>query len=289
VRLKEARLEWIRGDAEAGNFVFAKLDIADKEALMQVFEEYRPEIVVNLAAQAGVRYSVENPAAYIEANVVGFLNILEAAKDYKIEHLIYASSSSVYGNQKKVPFSVSDDVSRPISIYAATKKTDELMAHVYSHMFGLKTTGLRFFTVYGPWGRPDMAYFKFTEKIYKDEPIQVYNNGDLMRDFTYVDDIVDGIARIVGNGAKETYNLYNIGNNKPVKLMDFINILEKNLGKEARKEFLPMQDGDVYQTFADISEIEKDYGFRPKTSIEEGLEKFVEWYKGYSKRNRDEK
>ncbi len=281
--LKYARLEILN---QYQNFTFIKGDLSDKAAVDSLFEMYKPEIVVNLAAQAGVRYSIENPQVYIESNVVGFFNILEACRHNPVKHLVYASSSSVYGNQEKTPFSTSDDVSKPISLYAATKKTNELMAYTYSHLYGIPSTGLRFFTVYGPYGRPDMAYFSFTEKIMKGETIKIFNNGDMYRDFTYVDDIVQGILNLlecppVEDASGDRYKVYNIGNNKPEKLMHFIEVLEKCLGREAKKEFLPMQPGDVYQTYADVDDLIEDFGFKPETSIEEGLEKFVEWYKGY--------
>jgi UDP-glucuronate 4-epimerase len=285
VNLKYARLNILKG---FDNYTFIKGDIADKEAVNKLFSENKFDIVVNLAAQAGVRYSIENPQAYIDSNVVGFFNILEACRHYPVEHLLYASSSSVYGNQKKTPFSTDDDVSKPISLYAATKKTDELMAYTYSHLYGIPSTGLRFFTVYGPFGRPDMAYFSFSNKIMKGETIKIFNNGDMYRDFTYVDDIVKGIENMLCNPPEPDENgdraaVYNIGNNSPEKLMYFIETLEKALGKEAKKEFLPMQAGDVYQTYADVTPLIEKYGFKPSTTIEEGLGKFVEWYKAYYK------
>lgn len=281
--LKHARLEILQ---KYPDFTFIKGDLADRDAVNAVFEEYHPEIVVNLAAQAGVRYSIENPQVYIESNVVGFFNILEACRHHPVKHLVYASSSSVYGNQEKTPFSTTDDVSRPISLYAATKKTNELMAYTYSHLYGIPATGLRFFTVYGPYGRPDMAYFSFTEKIMKGEMIKIFNNGDMYRDFTYVDDIVQGIVNLLehppkADAAGDRHKVYNIGNNKPEKLMHFIEVLEECLGCEAKKEFLPMQPGDVYQTYADVDDLITDFGFKPETSIEEGLGKFVEWYRWY--------
>ena len=281
--LKHARLDILQ---KYPDFTFIKGDLADSKAVNAIFEEYEPEIVVNLAAQAGVRYSIENPQVYIESNVIGFFNILEACRHHPVKHLVYASSSSVYGNQEKTPFSTADDVSRPISLYAATKKTNELMAYTYSHLYGIPATGLRFFTVYGPYGRPDMAYFSFTEKIMKGETITIFNNGDMYRDFTYVDDIVQGIVNLLehppeADAAGDRYKVYNIGNNKPEKLMHFIEVLEQCLGREAKKEYLPMQPGDVYQTYADVDDLIADFGFKPETSIEEGLGKFVEWYKGY--------
>lgn len=281
--LKDARLEILH---KYPNFTFIKGDLADAEAVKFLFIRYNPEIVVNLAAQAGVRYSIDNPQVYIESNIIGFFNILETCRYHPVKHLVYASSSSVYGNQQKTPFSTTDDVSKPISLYAATKKSNELMAYTYAHLYGIPATGLRFFTVYGPYGRPDMAYFKFTNKIMKGEPIQIYNNGDMYRDFTYVDDIVQGIVNLLEHppetdfqGAR--YKVYNIGNNKPEKLMHFIEVLEKALGREAKKEFLPMQAGDVYQTYADVDDLMADFGFKPETSIEDGLAKFAEWYNKY--------
>ena len=283
VNLKYTRLE-ILGKYE--NFTFVKGDLADKGAVDKLFEENKFDIVVNLAAQAGVRYSIENPQAYIDSNIVGFFNILEACRHNPVEHLLYASSSSVYGNQKKTPFSVDDDVSKPISLYAATKKSNELMAYTYSHLYGIATTGLRFFTVYGPLGRPDMAYFGFTNKIMKGEPIKIFNNGDMYRDFTYVDDIVKGIENMLCNPPAADENgdrakVYNIGNNSPEKLMYFIETLEKAIGRVAKKEFYPMQPGDVYQTYADVTALVNDFDFKPSTSIEEGLGKFAAWYKEY--------
>ena len=283
VSLKEARLGLLK---PYDGFSFRKGDIADKETVKTLFEEEKPEIVVNLAAQAGVRYSIENPQAYIDSNLVGFFNILEGCRHYPVKHLLYASSSSVYGNQQKTPFSVEDPVDHPISLYAATKKSNELMAHAYCHLYGIPSTGLRFFTVYGPFGRPDMAYFSFAKKIYAGQPIQVFNQGDLYRDFTYIDDIVKGIVAMlkhppVPNEAGDRYKVYNIGNHTPVKLLDFIETLEKALGEKAEKVFLPMQPGDVYQTYADVTELMKDFDFKPSTPIAEGLERFAEWYKEY--------
>lgn len=287
VSLKESRLALLENFA---NFTFVKGNIADEVVVSHVFETFKPDIVVNLAAQAGVRYSIDNPKAYMESNMMGFFTMLEACRKYPVEHLLFASSSSVYGNQQKTPFAITDNVDYPISLYAATKKSNELMAYTYSHLYGIPATGLRFFTVYGPYGRPDMAYFKFTNKICQDTPIQIYNQGDMYRDFTYVDDIVTGIERMLCNLPKknewgDAYKVYNIGNNKPEKLMYFIEVLEAQLGKKAIKEFLPMQPGDVYQTYADVTELEKDFDFRPVTSIEEGLSRFVAWYKEYYKIN----
>ncbi|WP_405080390.1 NAD-dependent epimerase [Paenibacillus chitinolyticus] len=293
VNLKRDRLKNLQNK----NFRFHEIDISDGNNLNKLFEQYKPHIVIHLAAQAGVRYSLNNPHAYIDSNIVGFMNILEACRKYPVDHLIYASSSSVYGANKKIPFAVQDRVDHPVSLYAATKKSNELMAHTYSHLFGVPTTGLRFFTVYGPWGRPDMAYFSFTQSILKGIPIKVFNNGDMRRDFTYIDDIVQGIIQLLGkvpndnrltlessdntNPTGAPYALYNIGNNKPVELLEFIRIIERQLTKEAIIEFHPMQDGDVKETFADISALQRDTGFVPTTSIEEGLKKFVEWYREY--------
>ena len=283
VSLKESRLAILK---EFPSYHFVKGDIADKDVVFQIFQEYTPEIVVNLAAQAGVRYSIDNPDAYIHSNIVGFFNILEGCRHFPVEHLVFASSSSVYGGNKKVPFSTEDQVDKPVSLYAATKKSNELMAYSYSKLYKIPLTGLRFFTVYGPMGRPDMAYFKFAKKIMAGEPIQIYNNGDMLRDFTYIDDIIAGVENILCNpptvdedGA--LYKIYNIGNNKPEKLMDYIAVLEKCLGKEARKEYLPMQPGDVYETYADVSGLMEDYGFKPSTTIEEGLGKFAGWFLSY--------
>ena len=285
VSLKEERLRILN---KSEGFTFIKGDLADKETVMSIFKKYRPDIVVNLAAQAGVRYSIDNPDAYIQSNLVGFFNILEGCRYYPVKHLVYASSSSVYGGNTKVPFCVEDQVDRPVSLYAATKKSNELMAYSYSKLYGIKLTGLRFFTVYGPMGRPDMAYFKFAKKIIKGEPIQIYNNGDMMRDFTYIDDIITGVVNILEHPPKADdlgayYKIYNIGNNKPEKLMDYISTLEKCLGREAKKEFLPMQPGDVYQTYADVSDLIRDFDFKPDTSIEEGLSRFAEWFLAYYK------
>ncbi len=286
VSLKEARLRIL---AECKGFNFIKGDLADVQAVNRVFAEYRPEIVVNLAAQAGVRYSIENPRAYIDSNVIGFFNILEACRHYPVQHLLYASSSSVYGNQQKTPFSVSDNVDHPISLYAATKKSNELMAYTYSHLYDIPTTGLRFFTVYGPWGRPDMAYFSFTKKMFKGETIQVFNHGDMKRDFTYIDDIVRGIVNMLSKPPQgpDPAKVYNIGNNKPEDLMHFIQTLENCLMAEGiisrpvRKELLPMQPGDVYQTYADVDDLVRDFNFRPITPIEKGLDQFAKWFKTY--------
>lgn len=284
VSLKYHRLSLLE---EYENFTFIRCDISNKDELNRIFEEHKADVVINLAAQAGVRYSIENPQVYIDSNVIGFFNILEACRNNPVKHLVYASSSSVYGNSDKVPFSVDDRVDNPISLYAATKKSNELMAYTYSHLFGIPATGLRFFTVYGPAGRPDMAYFSFTKKILAGEPIKLFNYGELERDFTYIDDIVEGIMNIIPtvpeerNGARA--KVYNIGNNKPVALKEFVAALEEAIGVKAKIEYLPMQPGDVYRTYADISELEKDFGFRPQTDIRTGLKKFAEWYTEYYK------
>ncbi|MFC4872839.1 NAD-dependent epimerase [Negadavirga shengliensis] len=276
---------------------FVKLKLEDKEGLLKLFEEEKFDKVVNLAAQAGVRYSLTNPDAYIEANIVGFLNILEACRHHQIKHLAYASSSSVYGSNTEMPFSTSHNVDHPVSLYAASKKSNELMAHTYSHLFGIPTTGLRFFTVYGPWGRPDMALFLFTKAMIENKPIQVFNYGEMMRDFTYVDDIVEGVIRVIDHPpvpnpglsseitdpsiSKAPYKVYNIGNSSPVKLMDFIVAIEKALGIEAKKDMLPIQPGDVPATYADTTPLEKELGYKPDTSVEHGIQQFVDWYRHY--------
>ncbi|WP_079474798.1 NAD-dependent epimerase [Marinococcus halophilus] len=294
VNLKYSRQERLEKHDE---FHFHELDLADAAALQEIFHTYTITAVINLAAQAGVRYSLERPDKYIQSNIVGFSNILEMCRHHQVEHLIYASSSSVYGANKKMPFSPEDGVNHPVSLYAATKKSNELLAHTYSHLYDLPTTGLRFFTVYGTLGRPDMAYFKFANKIVNGEPIQVYNNGDMMRDFTYIDDIVEGIVRLIPavpagdsdwdaenpdpSTSYAPYQVFNIGNNQPVALMEFIETLEKHLGMEARKEYLPMQPGDVQATYANIDSLQKAVGFKPVTSLDEGIGKFVEWYKEY--------
>lgn len=283
VKLKEERLKHLM---QYGEYTFYKGNLAEAEDVNTVFEKYRPDIVVNLGAQAGVRYSIDNPESYIESNIIGFFRILEACRHYPVHHLVYASSSSVYGGNDKVPFETTDMVDRPVSLYAATKKSDELMAYAYCKLYGIRATGLRFFTVYGPMGRPDMAYFKFAKKIMEGEPIQIYNNGDMMRDFTYIDDVVTGVVNILCNPPKEddlgaAYKIYNIGNHKPVRLMDFVETLERCLGREAVKEYLPMQPGDVYQTYADVSELMRDFDFKPDTPIEDGLKEFVAWFKEY--------
>lgn len=295
VQLKHDRLAHIQ---DHPRFTFQKLDISSKPELEQIFEEYRPNFVINLAAQAGVRYSIENPDAYIQSNVIGFYNILESCRHYPVEHLIYASSSSVYGSNKKVPFEETDNVDSPVSLYAATKKSNELMAHTYSHLYGIPASGLRFFTVYGPMGRPDMAYFGFTNKLFKGEPIHIYNNGDfdndLYRDFTYIDDIVTGIERLLGEAPEKTadkaaHEVYNIGNNNPEKLMVFIQSLEKalsqSLGREVEfeKVYEPIKPGDVPATYASTDKLEAVTGFKPQTSIQEGLQRFTDWYVDYYK------
>lgn len=283
VSLKQERLRLL---SEFPAFSFVKGDISDKEAVFKVYKDHKPAITVNLAAQAGVRYSIDNPDAYIQSNLVGFANILEACRHFGTKHLVFASSSSVYGGNEKVPFSTTDMVDSPVSLYAATKKSNELMAHSYSVLYKYPVTGLRFFTVYGPMGRPDMAYYKFAKNIMENKPIQVYNNGDMERDFTYVDDIVTGVIKVmahppVAGDKKPAYKIYNIGNNKPMKLMDFITTLEQCLSREAVKEFLPMQPGDVYRTYADVSELTRDFGFAPKTTVREGLTAFADWFKEY--------
>ena len=289
VSLKEARLIELQAKPNASHFQFIKLDIADTKATLDLFTTHKPQRVVHLAAQAGVRYSLQNPHAYVQSNLVGFTNILEACRHNAVEHLVYASSSSVYGGNTKLPFSEQDNVDAPVSLYAATKKANELMAHTYSHLYNLPTTGLRFFTVYGPWGRPDMAPFLFADAILKGEPIKVFNHGDMMRDFTYIDDIVEGVVRVLDKAATPALGannhvpvrLFNIGNNSPKKLLDFIEIMENTLGKTTQKEFLPMQAGDVKATYADISALEKWVGFKPSTPLEEGIQRFVKWYKIY--------
>ena len=294
VTLKHARLQQLEADA---NFRFVRMDLADREAMADLFEQEKFDRVVNLAAQAGVRYSLINPYAYIDSNIQGFMNILEGCRHNGVEHLVYASSSSVYGANTAMPFSVHDNVDHPVSLYAASKKSNELMAHTYSHLYGLPTTGLRFFTVYGPWGRPDMALFLFTKAILADRPIDVFNFGKMRRDFTYIDDIVEGVVRTLDRVATTNsewtgdhpdpgtsaapYRLYNIGNNNPVELMHLIHALESELGKEARKNMLPIQPGDVPATYADVDALIEDVGFKPSTSIEEGIARFVQWYRDY--------
>ena len=282
--LKQARLTMLR---EFPAFSFHQLDLADREGMRRLFAETQPEIVVHLAAQAGVRYSVENPHVYIESNVVGFLNILEGCRQHNVKHLVYASSSSVYGLNTKMPFSVEDHADHPASLYGATKKANELMAHSYSHLYGIPTTGLRFFTVYGPWGRPDMACFSFTKAILAGNPISLFNHGKMKRDFTYVDDIIEGVVRVmrhVPQGMAEgapPYRIYNIGNQNPVELERFVQILEEHLGKKAVIQYMPMQAGDVVATYADVQDLMRDTGFAPSTSLEDGLRHFAKWYGEY--------
>ena len=287
VSLKEARLQDIAKHPQASNFKFIKLDLADTSATEDLFKAEQPQRVIHLAAQAGVRYSLQNPNAYVQSNLVAFTNILEGCRHNKVEHLVYASSSSVYGGNTKLPFSEQETVDHPVSLYAATKKANELMAHTYSHLYGIPTTGLRFFTVYGPWGRPDMSPILFADAILNNRPIKVFNHGDMMRDFTYIDDIVEGVVRTIDKpatpeaGINVPYRIFNIGNNAPEKLMDFIGTLENAFGKVAEKEFLPMQAGDVKATYADTNALEAWVGFKPYTPLKEGIAKFVTWYKDY--------
>jgi UDP-glucuronate 4-epimerase len=292
--LKKSRLSILQ---KHSNFTFHKVDLKDKIAVDNIFDMYEPTYVINLAAQAGVRYSIANPYAYVDSNLIGFMNILEACRNHPVKHLLYASSSSVYGGNKVVPFSTNHNVDHPVSLYAATKKSNELMAHTYSHLYGIPTTGLRFFTVYGPWGRPDMAYFSFTRDILAGKPIRVFNYGKMERDFTYIDDIVEGVYKLIDrppianpnwderkddlSTSFAPYKIYNIGNNCPVPLMRFINALESALGMEAEKVYMDMQPGDVLRTYADVSDLERDINFKPNTSIEDGLAKFVKWYREY--------
>jgi len=294
VRLKKDRLGRI---LSAANFKFVEMDLADRPGMQSLFENNRFDIVVNLAAQAGVRYSLENPHAYVDSNLVGFVNILEGCRHGGVEHLVFASSSSVYGANTRMPFSVHHNVDHPVSLYAATKKANELMAHTYSHLYGLRCTGLRFFTVYGPWGRPDMALFLFTRAILEDKPIQVFNHGRMQRDFTYIDDIIEGVVRVMGRlpapdsawqGDKPDpgisyapYKIYNIGNNNPVELLDFIEAIENALQHKARKIFLDLQAGDVVATYADVDDLTADVGFKPRTPVASGIKRFVEWYREY--------
>jgi UDP-glucuronate 4-epimerase len=263
------------------NYRFIKLDLTDKKNLNKLFIEVKPDIVINLAAQAGVRYSLENPESYINSNIIGFLNLLECCRFNPVKHLIYASSSSVYGNNTDIPYSENSKTDSPVSLYAATKKSNELLAYAYTHLYDIPATGLRFFTVYGPYGRPDMAPMIFADAIYKNKPIKVFNNGDLMRDFTYVDDVVEGLTRVISKPPTTVppHKIYNIGCSSPIKLLDFINILEETIGKKARMIMLPMQQGDVYQTFADVRLLEGDIGYRPATSLKNGITAFIEWYK----------
>ena len=299
VRIKDCRLQEI--EALGKDWIFIKGNIADKALMENTFEKYRPAVVVNLAAQAGVRYSITNPDAYIESNIIGFYNILEACRHYEVEHLVYASSSSVYGANKQIPYSTEDKVDNPVSLYAATKKSNELMAHAYSKLYNIPSTGLRFFTVYGPAGRPDMAYFGFTNKLREGKTIEIFNYGNCKRDFTYIDDVVEGIVRVMQHAPEKAtgedglpippYKVYNIGNNTPESLLDFVTILQEELiaagilpkdyDFEAHKKLVPMQPGDVPVTYADISPLEKDFGYKPQTSLREGLRKFAEWYVTY--------
>lgn len=295
VTIKEDRLKSIGTE----NFTFYKINLEDDASMNEIFKNEKPHVVVNLAAQAGVRYSLENPRAYIDSNIVGFTNILECSRHHKVEHLIYASSSSVYGANTSKPFSTSDNIDHPLSLYAATKKSNELMAHTYSHLYNLPTTGLRFFTVYGPWGRPDMALFKFTKAIVNDEAIDVYNHGKMMRDFTYVDDIVEAISRLVQKPAQPNpewtgdnpdpsssyapYKIYNIGNNSPVRLMEFVEAIENKLGKVAKKDYMDLQPGDVPETYANVDDLYNNIDFKPETTIQDGVNKFVDWYLDYYK------
>ena len=297
VQLKCDRLSKLEG---LPGFRFIKLDLADREAMASLFEREQFTQVVNLGAQAGVRYSIVNPHAYVDSNLSGFVNVLEGCRHNGVKHLVYASSSSIYGANTHMPFSTHDNVSHPVSMYAATKKANELMAHSYSHLYGLATTGLRFFTVYGPWGRPDMAYFLFADAIFSEKAIKIFNNGEMMRDFTYIDDVIEGVARVLAQPASANpewnselpdaassyapYRLYNIGNNSPVKLMDFIEAIENATGRKAVKEMLPMQAGDVVATYAEVDELINDVGFQPSTSIETGIHNFIEWYRGYYKK-----
>lgn len=299
VTLKEDRLKSIGKE----NFTFYKMNLEDNEAMDKMFNNEKPQVVVNLAAQAGVRYSLENPRAYIDSNIVGFTNILECSRHYKVDHLIYASSSSVYGANTSKPFSTSDNIDHPLSLYAATKKSNELMAHTYSHLYNLPTTGLRFFTVYGPWGRPDMALFKFTKAIVNDETIDVYNHGNMMRDFTYVDDIVEAISRLVQKPAQPNpewtgdhpdpsssyapYKVYNIGNNSPVRLMEFVEAIENKLGKVAKKNYMELQPGDVPETYANVDDLFNDIDFKPETAIQDGVNSFIDWYLDYYSNKND--
>lgn len=294
---KELKINRLNQLRDMDGFIFFNKDLKNKNELDSLFESEKFDYVINLAAQAGVRYSIENPFAYLDSNLTGFLNILETCRRYPVKHLLYASSSSVYGGNKVVPFSTNHNVDHPVSLYAATKKSNELMAHTYSHLYDIPTTGLRFFTVYGPWGRPDMAYFSFTKDIIEGNPIKVFNHGKMERDFTYIDDIVEGIVKLIPLAPEKNsdwdesvdelgasfapYRVYNIGNNSPVPLMKFINVLEEKIGKEANKQYMEMQPGDVFRTYADVSELERDIDFKPSTSIEEGLGKFVDWYKEY--------
>ncbi|MBF0676638.1 NAD-dependent epimerase [Pseudomonas sp.] len=297
--LKEARLDWVR--QEAGDFPLLRLDLADAEAVTSVFEDSRPDVVIHLAAQAGVRYSLSNPRAYASSNIDAFLNILEGCRAYPVQHLLYASSSSVYGANQHIPYSLRDNVDHPLSLYAATKKANELMAHTYSHLFGIPCTGLRFFTVYGPWGRPDMSPIQFAQAIVTGEPLQLFNHGQHQRDFTYIDDIVESLARLLDKAplpnpdwdrehpdpatSMAPWRLYNIGGQSPVELRDYLAVLEKHLGQRARIELLPLQAGDVLATCADVSDLQRDIGFHPRISLDEGIARFVAWFRDYYHRD----
>jgi UDP-glucuronate 4-epimerase len=285
----EAASKLFKNEVQSAKFNslrFSRIDLIDHESIDNLFKQEQFEVVCNLAAQAGVRYSIENPKAYIDSNISGFLNILEGCRNHKVKHLVYASSSSVYGENKKVPFETTDNVDHPISLYAATKKSNELMAHTYGHLYDFKTTGLRFFTVYGPWGRPDMAYYLFADSISNDQPIKVFNNGQMERDFTYIDDIVNCVTKIIEKNidSREHYKIYNIGNNKTESLQDFITTIEEALVKKAIKEMYPMQAGDVPKTFADVDELIKDYEYSPSTDIKSGIQSFVKWFINYKKK-----
>jgi len=294
--LKKSRLSFL---VKYPDFEFHKINITDKDAIFNIFSFNDVDYIINLAAQPGVRYSITNPQAYIDSNIQGFINILETARNFKIKHLLYASSSSVYGANSNIPFSVHSNVDHPMSLYAATKKSNELMAHTYSSLFSVPTTGLRFFTVYGPWGRPDMALFLFTKAIFENRPIDVFNNGNMLRDFTYIDDIVEGVFRLIKKipspnikwdsnnpdpgSSYAPYKLYNIGNNSPMKLMEYIKTIEKSIGKKASINFMPLQDGDVLETYADVTDLVKTIGYKPQTTVSEGVHEFVKWYKEYYK------
>lgn len=297
ISLKEARLARIESKDEKNRFTYIKLDLADREGIEKLFAEEKFDGVINLAAQAGVRYSLENPLAYVESNITGFAHLLEGCRHNDVKHFVYASSSSVYGANRSMPYSVHDNVDHPMSLYAASKKSNELMAHTYSHLYGIPTTGLRFFTVYGPWTRPDMALFKFTKAILADKPIEVFNYGKHRRDFTYIDDIVEGVVRVLDHPAQANpdwdgkqpdpssstapWRIYNIGNQKPIELMDYIAAIEKHLGKEAKKNMLPLQPGDVLETYADVADLVNDVNYHPATSVDEGVGNFVKWYREY--------
>jgi UDP-glucuronate 4-epimerase len=286
----EAEAKLFKNQVQSAKFNslrFSRIDLVDEESIDILFKQEQFKVVCNLAAQAGVRYSIENPKAYIDSNISGFLNILEGCRNHKVKHLVYASSSSVYGENKKVPFETVDKVDHPISLYAATKKSNELMAHSYGHLYDFKTTGLRFFTVYGPWGRPDMSYYLFADAISNDQPIKVFNNGLMERDFTFIDDIVNGVTKVIEKNisSRKHYMIYNIGNNKTENLQDFISTIEYSIGKKAIKKMLPMQQGDVHRTFANINKLIDDFGYKPSTSINKGIEEFIIWYKKYKNEN----